>query len=144
MSPAGAPGDAPFAVIDIGSNSVRLVIYRRISRNPRPLFNEKVLCGIGRDMVSTGRLHRAGTARALQALGRFRTLIDGMGVREVHVVATAAVRDASNGEEFVAEAAVEISAPVRVLTGKEEARLAGKGVLVRAGCGRLGRGSWRR
>jgi len=81
-------------------------------------------------MVSTGRLHRAGTARALQALGRFRTLIDGMGVHEIHVVATAAVRDASNGEEFVAEAANEISAPVRVLTGKEEARLAGKGVLV--------------
>ncbi len=129
MSPAGTPDDAPFGVVDIGSNSVRLVVFRRISRNPRPLFNEKVLCGIGRGMVSTGALHRAGTVRALQALGRFRTLIDGMGVWELQVVATAAVRDASNGDEFVADATNEIGVPVRILTGKEEARLAAYGVL---------------
>ena len=129
MIAGGVPGDAPFAVIDIGSNSVRLEVFRRISRNPRPLFVEKVLCGIGRDMVSTGQLHRAGTARALQGLARFRTLIDGMGVANIKVVATAAVRDATNGEEFIADAAGEIGVDVRVLTGKEEAHLAAFGVI---------------
>ncbi len=122
-------GNAPFGVIDIGSGSVRLVIFERIARNPWPLFNERIVCGIGRDMVSSGKLHEEGTARALQALARFRTLAEGMNVSGLRVVATAAVRDASNGDEFVTRAEAQIGSRVEVLTGEGEARLAAHGVM---------------
>lgn len=120
----------PFAVVDIGSNSVRLVVFERVSRNPWLRFNEKVICGIGRSLVSTGHLHEEGTARALEALSRFRTLADGMGVDALHVVATAAVRDASDGDAFVEMASRRIGEDIRILTGEEEAELAAKGVLM--------------
>jgi exopolyphosphatase/guanosine-5'-triphosphate,3'-diphosphate pyrophosphatase len=119
----------PFGVVDIGSNSVRLVIFDRLGRNPWPLFNEKVVCGIGRGMVSSGALSEEGTARALEALARFRTLAEGMNVATLKVVATAAVRDAVNGDDFALEAEAAIGTPLWVLTGEEEARLAANGVL---------------
>jgi len=119
----------PFGVVDIGSNSVRLVIFERLSRNPWPLFNEKIVCGIGRDMVSSGKLHKEGMERALEALSRFRTLAEGMNVAGLHVVATAAVRDAKNGGSFAEKAEQAIGAKLHVLTGEQEARLAGRGVL---------------
>jgi len=119
----------PFGVMDIGSNSVRLVIFERLSRNPWPLFNEKIVCGIGRDIVSSGKLHKEGTERALEALRRFRTLADGMNVTNLHVVATAAVRDAKNGSSFTEKAEQAIGEKLRVLTGEQEAQLAGRGVL---------------
>ncbi len=128
-APVGDPSK-PFGVVDIGSNSVRLVVFERISRNPWLRFNEKVICGIGRSLVSTGHLDEEGSARALAALSRFRTLAGGMGVDALHVVATAAVRDASDGEAFVEQATDCIGQPIRVLTGEEEARLAAKGVLM--------------
>ena len=57
---AAAKARAPVAIVDIGSNSVRLVIYENQMRNAATLQNEKAICGIGRDMVSTGRLHAEG------------------------------------------------------------------------------------
>lgn len=120
----------PFGVVDIGSNSIRLVVFERVSRNPWTRFNEKVICGIGRGLVTTGHLHEEGTERALAALSRFRTLADGMGVDTLRVVATAAVRDASDGEAFAEEAQRRIGAEIRVLTGEDEARLAAKGVIM--------------
>ncbi len=80
----------PVAIVDIGSNSVRLVIYENQQRNAATLQNEKAICGIGRDMVSTGRLHAEGCAEALQALARFRMIADGLGVDVCEAVATAA------------------------------------------------------
>ncbi len=130
--PAASPQSqtsSPFGVVDIGSNSIRLVIFERLSRNPWPLFNEKVVCGIARGMVSSGELHKEGTVRALEALGRFRTLADGMNVPGLQVVATAAVRDAANGAAFAKKAEKAVGAKIRVLTGAEEARLAAHGVL---------------
>ena len=120
---------APVAVIDIGSNSVRLVIFDGSGRNPIPIFNEKVLAGLGRAIVTTGRLHEDGVERSLSALGRFSAVIEALGVAEVHAVATAAVREAENGAEFCARAADAIRTSIRVLSGEEEARLTAQGVL---------------
>ncbi|MEI9997191.1 MAG: Ppx/GppA family phosphatase [Rhizomicrobium sp.] len=122
-------GRRPLAVVDIGSNSVRLVVYENETRAAATLHNEKSICGIGRDMVSTGRLHAEGCSQALQALARFRMLADGLGTVTREAVATAAARDASNGQDFVRRAEAAWGAPVRVLSGQEEARLAAHGVV---------------
>src|SRR4029079_1453163 len=120
---------APIAVVDIGSNSVRLVVYEGPTRAPTPFFNEKVLCGLGRSLASTGRLNPDGIARALRALRRFRALIDQMGVRRIEAIATAAAREAENGTEFIARAEQILDAPIKVLSGTEEAELAALGVV---------------
>jgi exopolyphosphatase/guanosine-5'-triphosphate,3'-diphosphate pyrophosphatase len=125
----GAAARAPVAIVDIGSNSVRLVIYENQQRNAATLQNEKAICGIGRDMVSTGRLHAEGCAEALQALARFRMIADGLGVEAREAVATAAARDAVNGAEFVTKAERAWGAPIRVLAGEDEARIAAEGVV---------------
>ena len=83
----------PVAIVDIGSNSVRLVAYEGLSRSPTPIFNDKVLCGLGRGVTTTGRLPQDGVDRALAALNRFRVLCDAMHIKDVHVLATAAARE---------------------------------------------------
>src|SRR5579863_672044 len=103
-SPRQARLRGPVAIVDIGSNSVRLVIYENQNRNAATWQNEKAICGIGRDMVTTGRLHAEGCAAALEALSRFRMIADGLNVEHRDAVATAAARDASNGAEFIRRA----------------------------------------
>jgi exopolyphosphatase/guanosine-5'-triphosphate,3'-diphosphate pyrophosphatase len=107
------------AVIDIGSNSIRLVVFDRVCRSPLPLFNEKVLCGLGRGLDATGRLHQAGVELARDNLVRFVKLAEAMGVGRLDLLATAAVRDASNGPEFVAEIERECGTRVQVLSGED-------------------------
>jgi exopolyphosphatase/guanosine-5'-triphosphate,3'-diphosphate pyrophosphatase len=128
-----APGrlDAgpPVAVIDIGSNSVRLVVYEGLTRSPTPLFNEKALCGLGREVQSTGLLAQDAVDQALAALKRFRALCDTMSVSRKWAIATAACRDASNGRAFIAEAERICGVRIDVLSGKREAELAALGVL---------------
>jgi len=119
----------PLAIVDIGSNSVRLVAYEALSRAPTTIFNEKVLCGLGRGVATSGVLPPDGVDKALSALRRFRALCDIMGVSDVRALATAAVRDALNGPAFLAEAEQAIAAPIRLLSGVEEARLAAAGVV---------------
>lgn len=119
----------PVAIVDIGSNSVRLVVYESQTRTPATLHNEKAICAIGRDMVTTGRLHAEGCAMALESLGRFKLLADGLDVPIREAVATAAARDAANGAEFVRRAEAAWGGPVRVLSGEEEAALAAEGVI---------------
>ncbi|MFI4986543.1 MAG: Ppx/GppA family phosphatase [Alphaproteobacteria bacterium] len=116
-------------VIDVGSNSIRLVVYERLARSPWPIFNERVLCGLGRGLQRSGRLNPEGRARALENLTRFTLLARHMGVRRVDILATAAVRDASDGAAFVAEAERRCKAKIRVVSGQEEARLSALGVL---------------
>ncbi len=123
------PTYKPVAVVDIGSNSVRLVVYDGLRRSPTPVFNEKVLCGLGKGVALTGRLADEGIARALSSLRRFRALCHQIGVKEVFVVATAAAREASNGKEFIKLAEGAIGERISVLTGKEEARFAALGVI---------------
>ncbi len=119
----------PVAVVDIGSNSVRLIVYEDSGRAPAPLFNEKVLCGLGRSIATTGKLAPDAVKRALRALRRFRALIDQLGVNHVEVIATAAAREASNGAEFIAQAERVLDREITVLSGTQEAELAALGVV---------------
>ncbi|HTT97953.1 MAG TPA: Ppx/GppA family phosphatase [Rhizomicrobium sp.] len=119
----------PVAILDIGSNSVRLVVYESQSRAPATVHNEKAICSIGRDMVTTKRLNADGMKMALEVLARFKLLADGLGATIREAGATAAARDAENGEDFIRKAEAAWGAPIQVLSGKEEARLAAEGVL---------------
>ncbi len=122
-------GPTPVAVVDIGSNSIRLVVYEGAQRAPTPVFNEKVLCGLARGMAKSGRMLESGMELALSSLARFRGLLNAMGVERIDVVATAAVRDAENGPEFVAAVRERCGFEVRILAGEDEARLSAMGVL---------------
>ncbi|MCI0429461.1 MAG: Ppx/GppA family phosphatase [Rhodospirillales bacterium] len=123
-------GKRRIAVVDIGSNSIRLVVFDGLKRAPFPLFNEKVMCGLGRGLERTGALNPEGVDLALVNLGRFVTLAEVMGARRIDLLATAAVRDASNGIEFVRKVEEAYGRGVRVLSGEEEARLSARGVLM--------------
>ncbi len=117
------------AVIDLGSNSIRLVVYERASRSPVPIFNEKVLCGLGRRLDRDGRLDPEGVRMALANLPRFVALSAEMEVARLDVLGTAAVRDAEDGPAFVAEVERRCGVKVRVLSGAEEARLSALGLV---------------
>jgi exopolyphosphatase/guanosine-5'-triphosphate,3'-diphosphate pyrophosphatase len=119
----------PVAIVDIGSNSVRLVVYDGLRRAPAPIFNEKLMCALGRGVASTGRLQKSGIERALAGLARFRILCDQIGAKNLYAVATAAAREAKNGPAFIAKAEAALDAKINILSGKKEARLAAMGVL---------------
>src|SRR3954462_7539839 len=117
------------AVVDIGSNSVRLVVYQAMARSLVTIFNEKALCGLGREVQTTGLLAPDAVAKALTSLRRFRALCRVMKVGRVHAIATAACRDASNGAEFIARAERICGAKIEILSGPREARLSALGVV---------------
>jgi exopolyphosphatase/guanosine-5'-triphosphate,3'-diphosphate pyrophosphatase len=117
------------AVIDIGSNSVRLVVYESTARSLVSVFNEKTLCGLGREVQSTGLLAPDAVAKALTALRRFRALCKIQKVGRVHAIATAACRDASNGADFIAKAERICGVTIKILSGAEEARFSALGVI---------------
>src|ERR1700759_1166839 len=112
------------AVIDVGSNSVRLVIYRLDGRAIWTVYNEKALAGLGRDLPTTGRLSPEGVEIAMTAIRRFRALLDGWRAEDVTAAATAAVREAADGPHFLKRIREETGLNVRVLSGDEEARYA--------------------
>lgn len=118
----------PVGIIDIGSNSVRLVVYGGSERVPSMLFNEKVMAGLGRGLARDGRLDDKAMDRGIEALARFRLLAEEMQLQKLHAVATAAVRDASNGAEFLRRAE-EVGISPQVISGEEEARLSALGVI---------------
>ncbi len=117
------------AIVDIGSNSVRLVVYKGLTRTPGVLFNEKVMAGLGRGLVPGGRLAPDAVDLAVNALARFAHLCRSMGVDQVRVVATAAVRDAADGAAFVDRVARETGLWVEIIDGETEARGAAMGVI---------------
>ena len=119
----------PLAVIDIGSNSVRLVVYEGLTRSPTELFNEKALCGLGREVQSTGLLAADAVEHALATLKRFRALCDRMGVKRTLAVATAACRDAKNGHAFISFAERILKTEIDVLSGSREAEMTALGVI---------------
>ncbi|MBL4894934.1 MAG: Ppx/GppA family phosphatase [Emcibacter sp.] len=118
-----------FAVVDIGSNSVRLVVYESLKRAPYVIFNEKILCGLGRGLFETGNMQDDSMTSAIGSLKRFQVMLDKMDVENYRVVATSAVREAENGDEFVRRIKKECKLDVSVISGEEEARLSGLGVL---------------
>jgi len=117
------------AVIDVGSNSVRLVIYRVDGRALWTIYNEKVVAGLGKDLTTTRRLSPEGVEASIGALRRFRSVLDGWRADEVTACATAAVREAADGKAFLNRVKDETGLEVRVLTGEEEARYAALGVV---------------
>jgi exopolyphosphatase/guanosine-5'-triphosphate,3'-diphosphate pyrophosphatase len=116
------------AIVDIGSNSVRLVAYEGLTRSPTPIFNEKALCGLGRGVMATGLLAEEAMEKAYEALRRYRVLCDIMKITDVEVIATAAARDAKNGAVFLKECSRIMRVKAQLLTGKREAKLSALGV----------------
>jgi len=117
-------------VIDIGSNSVRMVVFDGAARSPAYFFNEKVLCGLGRDLGQTGRLHIEGRASAMVAIHRFVALGEALKLTALTAIATAAVREASDGPDFIQAVRQQTGLRIRVASGREEATLSAKGVLL--------------
>jgi exopolyphosphatase/guanosine-5'-triphosphate,3'-diphosphate pyrophosphatase len=118
----------PIGIVDIGSNSVRLLIYDGAVRAPTPLFNEKDSCRLGRLVATTGLLGEESIASALETLARFRAIARVLQVKNLRAFATAAVRDATNGGEFLQSAERALGAPISLLTGEREAALVSLGI----------------
>ncbi|AEI37427.1 Ppx/GppA family phosphatase [Zymomonas mobilis] len=118
----------PIGIIDIGSNSIRLVVYDQLTRTPRILFNEKVAAQLGRNIPINGNIDDEAIARALDGLKRFWELSKAMKLSSLRTVATAAIRDAENGN-VVLEAIKAIGLKVEVLSGEEEGQGSGYGVI---------------
>src|SRR5690242_18024543 len=128
-APARLDHGPPVAVVDIGSNSVRLVVYDGLTRSPAALFNEKALCGLGREVQSTKLLAADAVDHALATLKRYSALCDTMGVKKIYAIATAACREAKNGRAFVKLAQRTIGTEIDVLSGGREAELTALGVI---------------
>ncbi len=128
-APGRIQNGGPVAIVDIGSNSVRLVVYEQLGRSATPLFNEKELCGLARGLAARGRLDLEAIAAAMTAVRRFVALTGQMKVSSLHVLATAAVREAANGGEFINAVEAVTGVKVSVLSGAEEARLSALGVV---------------
>lgn len=122
-------GLEPVAVIDIGSNSVRMVVYEGIVRSPTVFFNEKILSGLGKGLAQSGRLSDKSVASALEALRRFRAVAQQAGARKIYTIATAAAREAENGADFIAQAEEILGENIQILTGKEEAYYSALGII---------------
>jgi exopolyphosphatase / guanosine-5'-triphosphate,3'-diphosphate pyrophosphatase len=117
-------------IVDVGSNSVRLVVFDGMARSPAYFYNEKVLAGLGSGLKESGKLSKKGRERAMVALRRFAGLAERMNLSGIIAVATAAVRDAKDGKDFVATVEKETGLQIQIASGAEEARLAAKGVLL--------------
>ena len=127
--PAAAAADAPYGVLDVGSNSIRLVVFEGVARAPAPVFNERELCGLGATLAETRTLAPEAVEPALDALRRFAAAANALGVGPLDAVTTAAVREARDGETFRTAVTRETGFSLRVLSGEEEARYAALGVV---------------
>jgi exopolyphosphatase/guanosine-5'-triphosphate,3'-diphosphate pyrophosphatase len=116
-----------YGVIDIGSNSIRLVVFEALTRAPATLFNERVQCGLGRGIEASHRLDPDAIEPSLGCLERFARTADELGAHTLDVVATAAIREAEDGADFVREAKRRTGLDIRVISGLEEARLSALG-----------------
>lgn len=139
--------DGKVGIIDIGSNSIRLVVYDGMKRAPMPVFNEKAMCELGKGVATSGKLNPEGVKEAKECIARFLVMARVMDVVELYILATAAVRDAEDGKDFVRYVEKTHGVKVRVISGKQEAKLAAKGVQsslydVRGLVGDLGGGSF--
>lgn len=122
-------GNGHYAVIDVGSNSVRLVVYDHLGRAPLPRFNEKSLCGLGDGLAENGELAEEAIEQTLHALHRYTAVAEAMEVGRIDIIATEAVRRASNGAVLVRAIEERTGLRTQVLSGEEEARFAALGVV---------------
>lgn len=124
-----AANQGRIGIIDIGSNSIRFVVYDRLKRSPSAIYNEKVMCQLGKGLSKSGKLHPEGVKMAREAIARYIALARNMEVTELDVIATAAVRDASDGEAFAKEMEKKHQIHIDVISGTREARLGAYGIL---------------
>ena len=117
------------AIIDIGSNSVRMVVYHALKRVPLPLFNEKYMCALGKGLARTGKLNPKGVESARIAIARFLVMARRLEVASLDILATAAIRDAENGRAFVDELQKQHDIEINIISGEREAELAAQGIL---------------
>ena len=120
--------DGRIGIIDIGSNSIRMVVYDQQKRSPVPIYNEKVMCALGKGLANTGLLNPEGVALAKDALKRFNALGKNMDIDSLYVMATAAIRDASDGAAFARSLEEAYDMDVDIISGDEEAKLGAYGV----------------
>lgn len=116
-------------IIDIGSNSVRMVVYHALKRVPLPVFTEKYMCALGRGLARTGRLNPEGVVAAKLTLARFMVMAERLELSSLDILATAAVRDAEDGKKFVDELHKQFGIEIKVISGEREAELAAKGII---------------
>lgn len=118
------------AVLDIGSNAVRFVVYDGLNRAPFKIHNERTQCHLGKHLATTGRLNPDGVAQALDSIGRYAGLISAMKIKQVRAVATAAMRDAADGADFIRKVKADFGLEIKIIEGEEEARLSAHGVMM--------------
>lgn len=128
LASAGLDRSSLFGVLDIGSNSVRLVVFDLSGGHPLPVFNDRVFCSLGKGVGETGSLSDEGRASALDTVGRYVGIARSLGVGRLELVATAALRDAVDGVAFAEAIRAATGLPVRIVSGDDEARLAALGV----------------
>ena len=129
MPPKPSPKHNRLGVLDIGSNSVRFVIYELFGAHFSPVYNEKVLAGLGRSLRDTGKLSETGKTLAFDSLRRFKAIADAQGLGKLLIGATAALRVAKDAPEFIARVKDEIGLDISPISGEEEARLTAMGML---------------
>ncbi len=120
--------DGRIGIIDIGSNSIRLVVYDQQKRSPVPIYNEKVMCALGKGLATTGMLNPEGVELAKQALKRFLAMGRNMEITSLYVMATAAIRDAKDGPSFAKYLEETYDIDVDIISGKKEAKLGAYGI----------------
>jgi exopolyphosphatase/guanosine-5'-triphosphate,3'-diphosphate pyrophosphatase len=117
------------AIIDIGSNAVRMVIFDDLINAPFKIHNERIVCNLGSELATTNRISSENFNKAIKAIARFSRLITAMGITKVRAVATAALRDAENGKDFIAQIKRDYNFNIDILDGDEEARISALGVM---------------
>ena len=120
--------DGRIGIIDIGSNSIRMVIYDQQKRSPVAIYNEKVMCALGKGLATTGLLNPDGVDMAKHTLRRFLAMCRNMEITSLYVMATAAVREAKDGEAFASYLESTYDIDVDVISGRKEAKLGAYGV----------------
>ncbi|MFW0777462.1 MAG: hypothetical protein ACN2B6_07070 [Rickettsiales bacterium] len=120
--------DGRIGIIDIGSNSIRMVVYDQQKRSPVSIYNEKVMCALGKGLATTGVLNPDGVQMGKNALRRFLAMGRNMEITSLYLMATAAVREAKDGDAFADYLEDTYDVDVDIITGKKEAKLGAYGV----------------
>ena len=122
--------DERIAIIDIGSDTVRFQIFENFKDNQVAIFNKKITCGLGKDLIKNNKLNKDSIKKAMNALYYIKELIDSSNIKNYEIFATEAVRVAKNRDAFIADAENILKKKIHVLTGDEEAKFSAMGCIV--------------
>ena len=118
------------AIIDLGSNSIRMLIYDNILNSQIPVFNEKAVCQLGKNLDRTGKLDPKGAEFALTVLKRFKQILSNLKVKKYKAIGTAALRESTDAKEFITKSQKIIKKKIIVLSGNKEAENSALGVVI--------------